>query len=290
MVQIGDTISLRTLLRRFPGRIAVTWGLVLVETALFALLPLLIGWSIDGLLSQDTGPFWQLCGTLGVLLMVATGRRVFDTRAYGTMRAAFGRAQSERRGTAPVSRVNAQVLMGRELVDFLETTVPETMTAFVQVVASVIVLAMFSTVLAGAALGAALVMLAIYGAFARLFFRLNGRLNARTERQVAILSAAAPRAVAAHFMGLRRHEVRLSDAESLIYGLIFAALLVMLTFNLWYGATQVGASPGEIFSIVTYSMEFLQAAVMLPIALQHWTRLAEITQRINADQTSVNKT
>ncbi|MEL7100586.1 MAG: ABC transporter six-transmembrane domain-containing protein [Pseudomonadota bacterium] len=276
-----DRISLKTLVRRYPWRIAVTWSLVLVETALFALLPLYIGWSIDGLLTGALTAFWQLCALLGMLLVVATGRRVFDTRAYGTMRAAFGQAQAARAGEVPVSTVNARVLMGRELVDFLETTVPETMTAFVQVIASVVVLATFSGTLAASSIGAAVLMLAIYAAFARLFFRLNGALNAQTEGQVDVLTQAAPKAVAAHFLGLRRHEVRLSDAESLVYGLIFLVLLVMLAFNLWFGATQVGASPGQIFSIVTYSLEFLQAAVMLPIALQSWTRLHEITLRIN---------
>lgn len=190
-------------------------------------------------------------------------------------------ARKPRAGSVPVSTVNARVLMGRELVDFLETTVPKTMTAFVQVVASVIVLATFSVALAASSIGAAVLILAIYAVFARLFFRLNGALNAQTEKQVDVLTNAAPKAVAAHFLGLRRHEVRLSDAESLVYGLIFLVLLTMLAFNLWFGATQVGASPGQIFSIVTYSLEFLQAAVMLPIALQSWTRLREITLRIN---------
>ncbi|MEM6915931.1 MAG: ABC transporter six-transmembrane domain-containing protein, partial [Verrucomicrobiota bacterium] len=82
---------------------------------------------------------------------------------------------------------------------------------------------------------------------------------------------------------LRRHEVRLSDTESLVYGLVFLVLLSMLAFNLWFAAARSGFSAGEIFSIVTYSYEFLQSAVALPFALQTLTRLREITQRINED-------
>ena len=73
----------------------------------------------------------------------------------------------------------------------------------------------------------------------------------------------------------------MSDAESVVYGLIFAVLLAMLGFNLWFGATKTGSSPGRIFAIVTYSLELLQSSVMLPAALQSLTRMNEITNRIN---------
>jgi len=75
--------------------------------------------------------------------------------------------------------------------------------------------------------------------------------------------------------------VRLSDTEAIVYGLIFVVLLSMLGTNLWFAATQLSATPGEIFSIVTYSYEFIEAAVMLPITLQTLTRISEITQRLN---------
>lgn len=276
-----DRLSVGLILRRFWGRLTITWGLVAVETVLFALIPLLIGWSIDGLLAGDRTDFLRLLGLLGVLLVVATGRRVYDTRAYGTIRVHLGQAQGARGNAAPVSVTNARVLMGRELVDFLETTAPETATAMVQLGAAVVILLSFHGVLALSSGGAAVVMLVIYALFSRRFFRINADLNDQTEGQVSALDSGDVKRVAAHFLGLRRHEVRLSDTESLVYGLIFLVLLSMLSFNLWFAAVRAGASPGQIFSIVTYSLEFLQAAVALPVALQNLTRLKEITARIN---------
>lgn len=274
-------LSLGSLLRAFWGRIALTWLLLTVETVLFALIPLLIGRAIDGLLTGDPGSFVNLLAVMAVLLLVAIARRLWDTRAYGTVRAELGRAQAARAGAAPVSVTNARVTMGRELVDFLELTAPETATAVVQMLAAVIVLLSFSPILAGAAGGAAIVMTLIYWAFSGHFFRVNGDLNDVAEGQVTALNDGSPKAVAAHFLSLRRQEVRLSDIESLVYGLIFAVLIAMLAFNLWYAATRAEATPGEIFSIVTYSLEFLQASVALPYALQNLTRLQEITARIN---------
>lgn len=281
MIKPTDRLALSTLFRNFWGRILFTWALTLVETALFALIPLLIGWSIDGLLNDDWTSFQHLLILLGTLLVVATGRRVYDTRAYGTMRVALGNAQVARLANQPVSVVNARVLMGRELVDFLETIAPQTMTALVQVIVSVIILFAFHQTLALVTGAAVIAMLAIYALSSRRFFRVNGALNEQAERQIAAIEARDVKGIMAHFTGLRRQEVRLSDTESLVYGLIFLVLLTMLAFNLWFGATQIGASPGEIFSIVSYSLEFLQAAVALPVALQSLTRLSEITQRIN---------
>lgn len=281
MIKLAERLSISTLMRTFWWRIALTWGLTLIETALFALMPLMIGRSIDGLLNDDWTPFGKMMVMLAVLLIVATGRRVYDTRAYGTMRVELGKAQAERGKEDPVSVVNARVAMGRELVDFLEDTAPTSMTALVQVLVAVGVLLSFHGNLALSAGSALVLMLAIYGVFSRRFFRLNSALNEVAEGQVHTLEGRDPKAIAKHFLSLRREEVRLSDTESLVYGLIFAVLLTMLAYNLWFAATQLGSSPGQIFSVVAYSQEFLQAAVQLPFALQSLTRLSEITERIN---------
>ena len=42
---------------------------------------------------------------------------------------------------------------------------------------------------------------------------------------------------------------------------------------------------GQVFSIVTYSLEFVETAVMLPITLQTLSRLTEISQRLNQTYT-----
>ncbi len=135
-----DRLSIGTLFRIFWGKISITWSLILIETAMFALIPLMIGRSIDGLLNGSWAEFNNLIAVFAVLLIVATGRRVYDTRAYGTMRVEVGQALAERSKGKPVSVVNARVLMGRELVDFLEKEAPESMTALIQVIVSVGVL------------------------------------------------------------------------------------------------------------------------------------------------------
>ncbi|MDO5620093.1 MAG: ABC transporter six-transmembrane domain-containing protein [Paracoccus sp. (in: a-proteobacteria)] len=280
-LNLQDRLSVARLFRVFWWQIMVTWLLVLVETGLFALMPLLIGWSIDGLIKDDWTAFRHLVLMLLGLMVVATLRRVYDTRVYGTIRVELGKVQAARSATAPVSVRNARVLMGRELVDFLENTAPEAMTALVQVFVAVVVLLSFHGLLAISSVSALALMLLIYAVAAPRFFRLNGALNEASEGQVSALESHSPRRIAAHFLRLRKQEVRLSDTESIVYGLIFSVLLGMLAYNIWFAATKLGGSPGTIFSVVSYSQEFLQSAVQLPIALQALTRLREISERIS---------
>jgi len=281
LIRLRDRLSIATLFRAFWGKIAITWGLTLLETFLFALLPLLIGHAIDGLLQGNHEPFTTFVLTLGFVVIAATARRFYDTRAYGTMRVELSKALIQRSGERKVSVTNARALMGRELVDFLEIQAPESMTALIQVLVSVVLLFTFDAILALSAGLATLAIILIYSFAARRFFKVNQALNAQTEQQVSALESRDLRKVTLHFLRLRREEVRLSDTESIVYGLIFCALLTMLAFNLWFAATGTNTSPGSIFSIVTYSFEFVESAVALPVLLQSLTRLQEITQRIN---------
>ena len=280
----GDRLSMWTLVRIFRRKIFVTWSLTILETAMLALFPLLIGRSIDGLLAGDLTAFQQLASAMAVLLVVATGRRIYDTRAYGSMRVALGQAQAYRAGEEAVSVTSARLLMGRELVDFLEREAPMSITGVIQVAVAIVVLLTFHSALALSAAAAAGAMLGIYALFSRRFFRLNADLNQQSEAQVRELESRGPAHIAAHLLGLRQHEVRISDTESVVYALIFAALLAMLAFNLWFAAARTDATTGEIFAIVTYSYEFIETSVILPMTLQSLTRLTEITARINKSE------
>jgi hypothetical protein len=55
----------------------------------------------------------------------------------------------------------------------------------------------------------------------------------------------------------------------------------MLAYNLWFAASEITSSPGQIFSIVSYSFEFVESSVAIPALLQTLTRLQEITERLN---------
>ena len=274
-------LTVGTLFKVFRLRIALTWAIILAETGLLALIPLFIGFAIDDLLVGRDAAFWQLAGIMGALITLAVIRRAYDTRVYGAIRVEMGKAQVKRSNNVPVSTLNARLAMGRELVDFLEDTFPMAMASAVQLVVSVAVLYSFAPQLAMAAGAAALGVIAVYAAFHRSFYLLNGALNEQTEKQVKLLERRALFPALAHLLRLRRLEVRLSDREAVLYGAIFIILLGMILFNLRMATGLPGVTAGTIFSVISYSWEFVESALALPLTLQSWTRLSEIMTRIN---------
>jgi len=87
----GQPLSIRSLLRASPVRISLTWLMTLAETALLALVPLFIGFTIDGLLVNDFTALIQLSALLLTLIVISVARRLYDTRVSSTLRVAFGK-------------------------------------------------------------------------------------------------------------------------------------------------------------------------------------------------------
>lgn len=280
----GEMLTVGTLLRKYRGRIGLTWILTLVETALMALIPLFIGFAIDGLLRQELINLHWLAVVLASLIVVSVVRRIYDTRVYGSIRVELGDELIGRSSQIPISMRNARLGMSRELVDFLEQEVPALMNSIVQLIISFFVLFLFHPVLAYAPLVSAILMIVIYGTFHRRFFLLNADHNHQMEKQVRVLETKSPKEILSHLTSIRRIEVRLSDTEAYVYGAIFAVLMGSILFNLWFAATNLTPTVGAIFSIISYSWEFVESALVLPATLQGWSRLSEIMQRINKQE------
>ena len=277
----GKQLTVSTLLQSYRRPIALTWVLTLVETALTALAPLFIGFAIDGLLEQRMTELYWLMAVLGGLIVVSVIRRIYDTRIYGTIRVDLGNELTGRSAHIPISTRNARLGMSRELVDFLEQEAPALIASTVQLGVSFLVLFLFDPMLAYSPLTSAIVMIAVYSVFHRRFFRLNANFNQQSEQQVNILEMRSPKEIFSHLSKLRRIEVQVSDTEAFVYGAIYTVLMGFLIFNLWFAATNLTATVGAIFSIISYSWEFVESALLLPMTLQGWSRLSEIMQRIN---------
>ena len=280
-MQLQGALGVGLLLHQFRWRVLVTWLLVLVENVLLALIPLFIGRAIDALLDGRAGALFEVAGVMGALIVVAGVRRVYDTRAYGTMRVRLGAELASRSNRQPVSKVNARLGMSRELVDFLEAHVPELLTALVQVVVSIALLWSFDSRLGIGALGVIVALSVVYALFHRRFYRLNRSLNTQMERQVSILEEWRHESLVAHLMKLRRCEVRVSDTEAVLYSTVFIGMFAFILTNLWLASTIPAITAGAIFAILSYSWELVESGIALPLVLQQWSRLSEIQERLN---------
>ncbi len=274
-------VTLKSTIGLEPFKVALTWFMVLVENVMLILLTIAIGYALDGVLNHDMQPLIHFALLLLAVVVVSVLRRFYDTRVYGQIRFKLARLVERNLNHAPVSVRSARLTMSRELVDFLEDDLPALMTAVVQLVATVVILAAFHFYLALSVLASGIGILIIYALFHGTFTRLNGALNDQLEQQVTALNSGKFANIRGHFKRLKNCEIKLSDTEAIAYGLIFIVLLSAVLANLWMVRALVEPSVGQIFSIVTYSLEFFEVAVVLPVTLQTLSRLAEITQRLN---------
>jgi len=275
-------LNLSAILKAYKWRVSLTWLLTLFETALIALIPLFNGFAIDGLLESKVDSLLELAIVMTALILTGVARRIYDTRAYGTIKIHLSEALIERTLKLATSQINARMEMGRELIDFLEEQIPELMTSSIQLIISVIILSSFHPWLAYTAILACLGTLLIYILFHQRFFNLNAKLNHQKEQQVTVLGTGEAPSVQAYLKRLRDAEVKISDTESYVYGAIFVVLLTFICVNLWLATSSITLSVGIIFSIVSYSWEFVESSIILPTTLQSWSRLKEIIQRLNA--------
>lgn len=269
----------------YKGRMVFTWILVLIENALIALIPLLIGFCIDGLLQQEFKTLYWFACVLLLLGGIAVGRRFYDTRVFGAIRVALGVCVHRQSSARAPSMLTARIDMSRELIDFLEVDLPELMTSVIQVFVSLAVLSIYDLRLGVSSVLVISLMVVWYSLFHRRFFDLNGALNKQMEQQVFVLNIGKSRGLFKHLAALRKHEISISDTEAIVYGGIFVLQILYILSNLYQGTMLPDITAGMIFSIVTYSWEFVEAALAIPIALQSWSRLSEIIQRLNSNST-----
>ncbi len=278
----NQPLTLGSLLRQYGSKFVITWGMLALEVALLALIPLFLGFTIDALLKEPSATaLIDIFMLLTALIAVSVTRRAYDTRAYGTMRIHLSTALVKRSQHKPVSMLSAQVGMGRELVDFLEEQTPQLINSVIQVVVSMVILFGYGLSLGVAGVMAVSAMIAVYALFHLRFFRLNAGLNAIAEEQVTVLQSGDTTAISKLFTRRRESEVKISDTDSLMYGLIYLIMFSLILANLWSASLIPAVSVGAIFAIISYSWELVDASVELPATLQQWARLTEIQERIN---------
>jgi len=277
----ATSLDLKSVCLTYWPNLLVTWLLLALEITLLALIPLFVGYAIDGLLKGDWQDLIIFAGLLVVLTLVAVIRRAVDTRVFGQMRVELGLEVDKRLNALPVGVRNARLTMSREIIDFLETDVPELFSAVIQVVAAIVILASFAVVLSLSAITTLILILLVYALFHRRFTKLNAVINNQVERQVNCLAANKSSLLKAHLLRLKRGEIKLSDSEAIVYGFIFLILFSFLIFNLVEATSIDGVTAGAVFSIVAYSLEYLESSLTMPMVLQQLSRVSEISKRMN---------
>ena len=279
-------ISLSGLFVRFKWRISATFLLVVLESALGVLYPLLIGLAIDDLLADSLEGLLHL-GLLGIAsVLVGSARRLYDTRIYAGIyeRVAVELVEQEAQAGASVSRTTARADLLTEFVDFFEDSMPELLGALISLFGILIIVAGLSWPVFIGCLCLVVLLTLIYAVTARRNYRLNAGYNDQYEETVDVITSADRSRQANHFKRLMQWNIRLSDLETFNYAIFWIGAVGLFLFAPYSAVTGGALEAGLILSLLLYVFEFIDWLSMLPLHIQQVIRLREIARRLASDR------
>ena len=279
---INNSISLKTLLRRFWKKTLVTWLLVVLEGFCLLLLPLAIGWAVDDLLKDEVHGIVQL-GTLCVgLLIIGAVRRFYDTRIYSGI---FRKVSIElvtrekSRGTS-LSKISAHTNLFTEFIKFLENSIPDIFNHFIGLAGTLCIIVFINIQVFVACLVGAVVTLMIYLLSQKKILNLNKGHNNEFERQVDIIASHKHETVKSHFRNLMSWTIKLSDLETINFSLTWMVLAAVLVCSIVVLVSSATVTFGQVVSTVMYVFGFIESVITFPLYYQQMIRLREIASRL----------
>ena len=276
------SITLLNLVRQYKWRTSFALVLVIIESLLEILYPLLIGLAVNGILEGSYLGVIQLAGLGACSLLIGTARRFYDTRLYAKMylQVAPTVVQQEFERGSSVSKVSARAGLLTEFVEFLENSLPEVIAVAISLVGALSLIATLNShVFVACLLLLALVVLtyAITGSFN---YRLNRGYNDQLEQQVIVLEQGEHAKIGEHFKQLMHWNIKLSDLETVNYFVIWIGAIALFVYTPVTVVNSGVVNYGQIISILLYMFELIDKAVTFPLFIQQVIRLREITQRI----------
>jgi len=278
-----EAISHGSIFNRFWPQISGTFALLTVENVLGVAEPLVLGIAINRLVEQDwTGLAWLAALEL-TFIIVGIVRRMYDTRVYTRIYAKVGSdlvAREQAKGS-PITQVNARADLIKEVVDFFEQILPLSLTAGFTLIGSLVMIAFLDFRVFVVATVATVLTGLVFWIASKRIHTLNKALNNQYERQIEVFERMRASSRDRHFRRLAMWQVRLSDLESLNFGLTYLFLIAAMLFGIYDAVTRLDAPIGTVFALMTYLFQFVQSVVALPITYQQGIRTSEITQRVS---------
>lgn len=273
-------MNLLTILKAHKLRFGFTLALLLVEAALALLFPLFIGKAIEAAMHESIEGVIQL-GVLGIAaLAIGVGRRIFDSRFYAKLYQRLGsKIMTKLQGQA-YSVKSARLAMIRELVEFLENSLPELISAIIGLIGVVVMMATLNLTVFYASLILTACIFLIYVFSRKKTLRFNQSVNDTFEKQVAVISQNDEKELSLHMKEMMKWNIKLSDLEALNFSFSWTLLIAFLVGSILIAANNPIANYGALFSLIMYVFQYMENVISLPLFYQNYIRLQEIQQRM----------
>ena len=268
-------------LKPFAGRLYLTFALVLLEGLGWLLFPLVIGRAIDSALADSSQGLYELAGLGVVTMAIAICRRVFDSRFFAGIYTRLSEDLVTHQSDSSTSIKTARLGMLKEVVEFLENSLPSLIMDVLGLAGTVLILLALKLPIFIGCLVVTGATATLYALTGRLTTRYNEGLNNEYEQQVAIVDGGDSHRIAQHIRHMMRWNIKLSDLEAANFGIIWVFMVGLIVFSVRTAAEST-VRYGEVFAVVMYVFRFIESIGMLPAYYQEWLRLREISGRLAA--------
>ncbi|MEP1779487.1 ABC transporter six-transmembrane domain-containing protein [Reichenbachiella sp.] len=273
-------MGFKTLIKKHKLKFGFTLFLIITEAFLALLFPLFIGYAIDGAIKGSYNGAIQL-GLLGLAaLIIGVGRRVFDSRFYAKLFQSMGSTAISMIENNRPSVKSARLSMTRELVEFLENSLPELISNIIGLFGVIIIIAMLNLNVFYSSLFVVLIIFQIYWISSKKTIRLNKSSNDEFEKQVDVISKNNNEELSLHLKKMMQWNIKLSDLEAVNFSTSWIVLVSFLIASIIISGSDGIVQYGVLFSLIMYVFQYMENVINLPLFYQNALRLKEIRERI----------
>ncbi len=130
--------------KRHKLPIALTYAMLITEVILFSLVPYLMGLSVDSLLKGSTNHFFLYLGIVSFATVISVARRRFDTRTFMKVwrEKVMGAIRLYTKRNVDRTKIISRAALANTYGSFFEHTIPSIITAVIDVIVAIIMIAL----------------------------------------------------------------------------------------------------------------------------------------------------
>lgn len=276
---------LTRLFLRYKYKLLFTYALFALEMLGNLLRPFFVGEAVNDLLKGSYHGLITLALVHFGYLVTGTIRHMYDTRTYSSIYTTLVTKMLARSFVQEeVSKLSAHSTLAREFIDFLEYDFNFIVEALYNIFGSLIMLYFYHHIVVIICLAVLLPVSIIGYHYGRFMRHLTKSKNDELEKQVDIIATKNKVRIEEHYLALRKWQIKISDREAVNFGTMEIMILGVIVFSLLAVNKSSGAmAAGDIVGIYSYLLKFVSGLDTIPYALQRFSTLKDLTQRIELD-------
>jgi len=266
-------------------RIILTYSLLFVEFIVFALLPYLMGLAVDGILAGNHEQFNFWIGVSLFALVTGFIRRRYDSRAFLSIWSAKATQVINDLIAKDVDRTKivSRSYMVKEIANFLEFTIPSTVSAIVDIAVSLVILWLFLPLVGIWMVGLLLAAVVSCYIFAIYINRMEIACQHGREKIADSIMKDDKEGVAQGYDDQRKMYVKYSDLDATSWGILdiiagIAQVVVVMS------VANAGATAGAIMANLLYCQKLFEKSCFITFFFRHYQQINTCTEFLNSEE------